>query len=384
MHIERERRRINGGGGGGGIGDYYYHVVDRPLLMESSSKPFPFSSSPPPPPLPPSYSPSAGGVGAGYIEHPVSKFDTLAGVAIKYGVEVADIKKMNGLVTDLQMFALKSLHIPLPGRHPPSPILLNGSESQGPSNSEQTPASSRHSDLFDSFGSLKLKSSSRRRASSDMCTLQPPDQKSTPPGFEMSMHWEGDGHHSNPPLSHHRKCKSLAYDLSLANGNLSKDLLLAEDTESEKWIEKPVRRRQKSEVDFNSPTAEKLLKDDSNSGASFSATAGKGAAALRIKAASRAAEAAEAGWPSNIGIGLWDSFVAASTSGVRKSLSTPSFQDSDGSGNSACSSIWPAASKWSSLKPDLQALSSAALARPIFDGLANNPITGRRNKTAVD
>lgn len=26
--------------------------------------------------------------GAGYIEHPVSKFDTLAGIAIKYGVEV--------------------------------------------------------------------------------------------------------------------------------------------------------------------------------------------------------------------------------------------------------------------------------------------------------
>lgn len=85
MHIERERQRNNGGGG---IGDYYYHVVDRPLLMESSSKPFPFSSSSSSPPLPPSYSPSAGGVGAGYIEHPVSKFDTLAGVAIKYGVEV--------------------------------------------------------------------------------------------------------------------------------------------------------------------------------------------------------------------------------------------------------------------------------------------------------
>ncbi|KAG2304686.1 hypothetical protein Bca52824_033337 [Brassica carinata] len=35
----------------------------------------------------------------------------------------ANVKKMNGLVTDLQMFALKSLQIPLPGRHPPSPCL---------------------------------------------------------------------------------------------------------------------------------------------------------------------------------------------------------------------------------------------------------------------
>jgi len=33
---------------------------------------------------------------------------------------------MNGLVTDLQMFALKSLQIPLPGRHPPSLFLSNG------------------------------------------------------------------------------------------------------------------------------------------------------------------------------------------------------------------------------------------------------------------
>ncbi|OVA05745.1 Peptidoglycan-binding lysin domain [Macleaya cordata] len=72
---------------------------------------------------------SNGGGGGGavnYIEHHVSKMDTLAGVAIKYGVEVADIKRMNGLVTDLQMFALKSLQIPLPGRHPPSASLSNG------------------------------------------------------------------------------------------------------------------------------------------------------------------------------------------------------------------------------------------------------------------
>lgn len=43
--------------------------------------------------------------------------------------QVADIKKVNGLVTDLQMFALPLLRIPLPGRHPPSPSLSNGSTS---------------------------------------------------------------------------------------------------------------------------------------------------------------------------------------------------------------------------------------------------------------
>jgi len=33
-------------------------------------------------------------------------------------LKVADIRKLNGLVTDMQMFALKTLHIPLNGKHP--------------------------------------------------------------------------------------------------------------------------------------------------------------------------------------------------------------------------------------------------------------------------
>ena len=45
--------------------------------------------------------------------------------------QVADIKKINGLVTDIQMFARKTLYIPLPGRHPPSPIMTNGFDQQG-------------------------------------------------------------------------------------------------------------------------------------------------------------------------------------------------------------------------------------------------------------
>lgn len=39
---------------------------------------------------------------------------------LHFHAQVADVKRMNGLVTDLQMFALKTLKIPLPGRHPPS------------------------------------------------------------------------------------------------------------------------------------------------------------------------------------------------------------------------------------------------------------------------
>jgi len=80
-----------------------------------------------------------------YLLHRVCRFDTLAGVAIKYGVEVparylfdwmdgwmanrrntsahllvADVKRANGLTTDLQMFAHKTLRVPLHGRHPPA------------------------------------------------------------------------------------------------------------------------------------------------------------------------------------------------------------------------------------------------------------------------
>ncbi|MCO5580280.1 hypothetical protein L7F22_052423 [Adiantum nelumboides] len=55
--------------------------------------------------------------GKDYIEHRVSNLDTLAGVAIKYGVEVADIKRANGLATDLHMFGHQILKVPVPGRH---------------------------------------------------------------------------------------------------------------------------------------------------------------------------------------------------------------------------------------------------------------------------
>ncbi|KAM7272008.1 hypothetical protein ACFE04_031222 [Oxalis oulophora] len=103
----------------------YDDLLDRGLRNRDNIK-VPIMSLPSP--TPPSSSSSSS---LGFIEHHVSKFDTLAGVAIKYGVEVADVRKMNGLLTDRQMFALKSLHIPLPGRHPPSPCLSSSSDNPG-------------------------------------------------------------------------------------------------------------------------------------------------------------------------------------------------------------------------------------------------------------
>ncbi|MCD7458776.1 hypothetical protein HAX54_039155, partial [Datura stramonium] len=93
---------------------------------------------------------------------------------------------------------------------------------------------------------------------------------------------------------------------------------------------------------------------------------GKGLA-LRPKSASRTVSGAdaEASSISPIPIGLGDSFVNDSTSLVRKSSSTSNLQDSDGS---TLSSLW-------NLKPDFQAISTAGLPKPI---------TGRRNKAALD
>ncbi|KAJ3690171.1 hypothetical protein LUZ61_019335 [Rhynchospora tenuis] len=53
-----------------------------------------------------------------YIRHEVCKMDTLAGIAIKYGVEISDVRRLNSLATDLQMFAHKTLRIPYQGKHP--------------------------------------------------------------------------------------------------------------------------------------------------------------------------------------------------------------------------------------------------------------------------
>ena len=253
------------------------------------------------------------------------------------------------------------------------------------------------SDFFESFQSLRV-NSPQQRVTPAMSSLQgyyglkPIEQKTAHEGFEMSVYRGGGSHYledgpflstsppPNPPLSHHRKSKSLVNSLLDENGELADIQPVAEarNGDSDKRSEKLHRRRQKSEADFTSRTPDMLLEDNSNSGG-FVAITGKGLA-LRSKAASRMTSTsdAETGGLNPIPVGLGDSIVADSFSGVRKSSSTSSLQDQDNSGSS---SIWTH-SMWG-LKPDLQALSNAATAKPIFDGLPK-PIPPRRNKTALD
>ncbi|CAN7121019.1 unnamed protein product [Brassica rapa subsp. narinosa] len=304
--------------------------------------PSPTSSSPPPR----SSSPDRG-----YIEHRVSKFDTLAGVAIKYGVEVGDVKKMNGLVTDLQMFALK----------------------EGCSCHELEPQNDTNSDAFDSFQSLRLKSSKKK----GYYGLKPPIRTVSVGGsLEMGAYKtesNGDSQYlrpfpsTNTPLNHHRKSRSLVNAL-LEEFNQS-----SQEPSSTKFM----RRRQKSEADFTSRTPELMLKEESTSssnGGFLSSVGGKGLA-LRSKASSRTSlsSAESETWSFNpVPMNLMDALVSDSFASVRKSSSASSLQDPDGNSNNGSSSL----SLWSTSTP-------AAITSSIFDGLPK-PLTGRRNKTAMD
>ncbi|VFQ66783.1 unnamed protein product [Cuscuta campestris] len=347
---------------------------------------------------------TVGGGGMNYIEHHVTKFDTLAGVAIRYGVEVADVKRINGLITDLQMFARKTLKIPLPGRHPPSPCLSNGFDVQGDSISERTPPNRRHSDLFDTFQSLKLKPPpTQRKVSSAMSSLRgyyglepSSDQKAASEGVEMARYEKGRSPYlddndppspiSNPALGLHRKCKSVANGFMTENGQLvdHESNQETKDSGSNRLCDKSFRRRQKSETDF-SRTQEMLMKEDNSSSGGFTGITPSKGLALRPNPASRTASLAngESSLINPIPFVLGDSPIAdiSSLDRVRKSSSASNLQDSDSSSSSSTlASLWPT-SKWS--LTDFQALSTSAITRSIFDGLPK-PISGRRNKAALD
>lgn len=290
--------------------------------------------------------------GANYIEHRVSKMDTVAGIAIKYGVEVADIRRMNGLVTDLQMFALDVLKIPLPGRHPPSPIVLNGSIANG----VRTPPRPPHADVLDSLQSLKSKPP--RRVTPAMNSLQgyyglaPPKRGLLAEGTEMAVYRSGrrlslqnvsptrESPATDAGFSLHRKSRSLV-SLEKAEMIDNEDRTVAEAGDGSE-ADKSIRRRQKPDNDPTSQTPEFLMKEDSGGG--FLGRIRKGLA-LRPKIGNRMDGDAMQNSPS-IGDFLTDVFIS-----MRKSSSTSNLQEPEGNGF-----IWPT-NMWS-LKPD-------AIAKPM-------------------
>lgn len=210
------------------------------------------------------------------------------------------------------------------------------------------------------------------------------NSKGAAEGMEMAVYKTSRGQYTEDNLLSNaspfyatppgQKSRSLGNGLSHENGEAVEEALVAEagDSESERSNDKSVRRRQKSDIDPASRTSESLLKEECSGG--FAGITGKGLA-LRPKTLSRASLATDTDSGRLNPIPMAESFMADIFSGVRKSSSTSNLQDSENS-----SSIWPT-TKWT-LKPDLQALSTAAITRPIFDGLPK-PITGRR-KAALD
>ncbi|KAJ6799609.1 uncharacterized protein M6B38_280930 [Iris pallida] len=313
-------------------------------------------------------SPSSPGIGS-CIEHRVSKTDTLAGIAIKYGVEVPGIRRMNGLVTDLQMFALKSLQIPLPGTHPPSPASA--------ANGEQTHPPRHHDDLLDSLQSLQLKPTCK--VSPAMSTLHgyyglpTPKTGPTSEGTEMAVYKTArvlsledgllprESPASDSGFSQPRKSRSLVF---LENGDLSNEIAESGDGNE---ADKSIRSCQNVEVDTSVRTPEILLKEDNGGG--ITGRTGNGLA-LRPKLGSRTDM--DASWQNAAPI-TTDSFIGDLPVSVQKSSSTYNLQDTE----TTSSSIWPTG-KWSD-----------AIARPIFDGFPMfdglpKPMTGRRTKAALD
>ncbi|KAL9673728.1 hypothetical protein QQ045_029989 [Rhodiola kirilowii] len=311
---------------------------------------------------PPSNCAEIDGTDVGYIHHTVSKYDTLAGVAIKYGVEVADIKKMNGLVTDLQMFALPSLRIPLPGRHPPSYSLSNGSTS--PSNI----------DLITPRRSLRCPQQNVSSSINNLHKyygLKPPTTRSSSGGTENGEY---------KIRKSYEKSTTAANDFRLDKGVLhSGDLLLMEskDGAAEGSVDSYRRRWSKSEFDARWETPEKVLREENDitSHASFSSLTGKGLA-LRPKSGSRGTLASDdSGWLSSSS-SSGDSPTADVPGKVHKSSSMSSMPDQ---GQTSFSSFW-SNTKWS-FKTDLQSLSALGLAKPLMEGL---PIVARKIKAALD
>ncbi|KAG6483917.1 uncharacterized protein LOC122016115 [Zingiber officinale] len=309
-----------------------------------------------------------------YIEHCVSRMDTLAGLAIMYGVEISDIKRLNGLMTDIEMFAHKTLQIPLPGRHPPAPCLSNASVANGTTTRVQTPPRHPSNDVLDLFYSIQHKTPSA--VSPAMSSLQayyglatPPKKSPVVEGRDLAAYRRNcladDLVLTKPPLSdpipsRHRKTRSLVNEIPMEVGETTGSKAVIEATENNE-IEKSIRRRQKNDS-IPSLCSPDLLLEDNSSG--FQGRKGK-SLAMRPKLGSRT----DTDMSHSNAVPDGESSIVNGLISVRKSSSTSDLQNSESS-----SFVWPT-SKWT-LKPEV-------LAWPLFDALPK-PTTAKKNKAALD
>ncbi|CAN6206583.1 unnamed protein product [Urochloa humidicola] len=312
-----------------------------------------------PPPPPPDHN---------CLEHEVSRMDTLAGIAIKYGVEISDIKRANSLVTDSQMFALKTLLIPLPGRPLPASVRLNGSAHR--IKRAWAPNHQQDRCITDPLDSSDY---DQKGASPAMSTFQRyyglSSQKgnATDCSTEMSLYRKGsfESSLSETLLSSSAAPGTKGADRSWeyeepvngfssangANGNKSDGIPKPKQDAS-------MRRRQKVEAESNTTnTQDDFLVDPIKA---IKSLLPRPISSIRLNMDTGSQDSSQ---KSNI------SFLNGFKSVVRKSPSAPNFA---GAENGV--SMW-SSSKWT--------FNHESFTRPLLDGLPN-PVSTRRMKTALD
>uniref|UniRef100_A0A0A9GW47 LysM domain-containing protein n=1 Tax=Arundo donax TaxID=35708 RepID=A0A0A9GW47_ARUDO len=296
-----------------------------------------------------------------YLEHEVSRMDTLAGIAIKYGVEISDIKRANSLVTDSQMFAHKTLLIPLPGRSIPSSVRLNGSGQR--MKRAWAPNHQQNRNVIDSLDSSK---SGQQETSPAMSTLQRYYGLTSQKGntmdcsTEMSVYGKGSfqsiGSEALLSSSERRwDCEEPVNGFSATNGATGTKSAGANKPKQDGSM----RRRQKVEADGLSNTTD--TQDDflSDPIKVIKSLLPRPISGTRLNMDTSSPDSTQ---KSNI------SFLNGFKS-VRKSPSAPNFADAENGISMWSSSTWT--------------FNHESFTRPLLDGLPK-PVSARRTKTALD
>ncbi|XP_003563221.1 lysM and putative peptidoglycan-binding domain-containing protein 1 [Brachypodium distachyon] len=296
-----------------------------------------------------------------FMEHEVSRMDTLAGIAIKYGVEISDIKRANGLVSDSQMFAHKALLIPLPGRPMPSSVRLNGSSQR--SKRAWAPNHQQNRDVEDSLDSCKSGQQQSSLAMSNLQSYYGLDSQRGDYSTEMSLYSKGSPQrigtealldYSSPLDSMQSTGRSQDSEDTTngASGTKGNGATKAKQDGS-------IRRRQKVESDHLSNTTDTqddLLSDSIKMIKSFLP---KPLSSIRLNMDTSSPD------PTAKSNGS----LLSGFKSVRKSPSAPNFADSENG-----ISMW-SSSKWT--------FNHESFTRPLLDGLPK-PSPARRAKAALD
>uniref|UniRef100_A0A0E0HVV5 LysM domain-containing protein n=1 Tax=Oryza nivara TaxID=4536 RepID=A0A0E0HVV5_ORYNI len=336
--------------------------ISHPLSDDFDASPV---LSPPPPPsscCPPAHDDH-------YLEHQVSRMDTLPGLAIKYGI--SDIKRANSLMTDSQMFAHKILLIPLPGRPMPSSVRLNGSGQK--MKRAWAPNNQQNRDVTDSLDSSKY-NSSKQQMSLAMSTLQsyygltPQNGAMTDAGTEMSLYSKGSLERINSetlvtssrlPDTHNtdrsRNSEDTSNGFSATNGASGAKI----NGTAKAKQDGSIRRRQKVEADQVSNTTD--TQDD------VFTDPIKMTKSLLPRPISSIRQNMDTSNPES-SLKSNGSFLSGFRS-VRKSPSTPNFADAENGISMWSSSAWT--------------FNHESFTRPLLDGLPK-PTAPRRTKAALD